>query len=105
MGALRAATFRIAAVGTVTLFPLDADGQERVGASTEGKRKDTVTTAVASQHYATDGWKRTMLGAGGRDVWVTPVSVPTLDLSTYAGGLKVLERGGGYQSITLHLQE
>jgi hypothetical protein len=31
--------------------------------------------------------------------------VPSLQLSTYEGGLKVLERGGGYQSITLHLQE
>ena len=36
---------------------------------------------------------------------MTPVSVPPLELSTFAGGLKVLERGGGYQSITLHLQE
>jgi hypothetical protein len=105
MDALRAATFRIAAVGTVTLFPLDADGQERVGVSTEGKRKDTVTTAIAGQHYAADGWKQTALGAGWRDVWGTPVSVPSFDVSTYAGGLKVLERGGGYQSITLHLQE
>ena len=104
MNALRAATIRIAALGSVTLFPLDADAQERAG-STEAKRKDSVTTAVAGQHYATDGWKRTLLGAGWRDVWVTPVSVPSLDLGTYAGGLKVLERGGGYQSMTLHLQE
>ena len=103
MGALRAATIRIAAVGTVTLFPLDAGAQER--GSTDGRRKDTVTTGVAGQHYAADGWKRTLLGAGWRDVWLTPVLVPSLDLGTYAGGLKVLERGGGYQSMTLHLQE
>jgi len=104
MNALRAATIRIAAVGTVTLLPLDADAQER-GGSTETRQKDSVTTAVAGQHYATDGWKRTLLGAGWRDVWLTPVAVPSLHLGTYAGGLKVLERGGGYQSITLHLQE
>jgi hypothetical protein len=97
MGALRAATFRIAAVSTVTLLPLDADAQERSGA-TETKRKDSVTTAVAGQHYATDGWKRTILGAGWRDVWVTPVSAPSLDVSTYAGGLEVLERGGAIRA-------
>ena len=104
MGALRAATFRIAAVSTVTFLPLDADGQERVS-SAEKKRRASVTTAVAGQHYAVDGFKRTLLGAGWRDVWVTPISVPSLDLDTYAGGLKVLERGGGYQSITLHLKK
>jgi len=104
MSALRAVTFRIAAVGTVTLFPLEADAQER-GSLTDGKRNDTLTTAVAGQYYATDGWKRTLLGTGWRDVWVTPISVPPLRLGTYAGGLKVLERGGGYQSMTLHLQE
>src|SRR5678816_986072 len=104
MGALRAATFRIAAVSTVTFLPLDADGQERVS-SAEKKRRASVTTAVAGQHYAVDGFKRTLLGAGWRDVWVTPIAVPSLELATFAGGLKVLERGGGYQSITLHLQE
>ena len=104
MSALRAVTIRIAAAGTVSLFPLEAGAQER-SAVAEGKRNDTVTTAVAGRFYATDGWKRTLLGAGWRDVWVTPVTVPSLDLGTYAGGLKVLERGGGYQSMTLHLQE
>jgi hypothetical protein len=104
MGALRVATIRIAALGTVTLVPLDADGQERAG-SPGGKAKDSVTTTVAGQYYAAGGFKRTLLGAGWRDVWATPVSVPSLELATFAGGLKVLERGGGYQSITLHLQE
>ena len=104
MSALRAVTIRIAAVGTVTLFPPEADAQER-GSLTGGKRNDTLATAVAGQYYATDGWKRTLLGTGWRDVWVTPISVPPLRLGTYAGGLKVLERGGGYQTMTLHLQD
>ena len=104
MGSVRVATIRIAAIGAVTFFPLDADGQER-GDSAGGKRKNSLTTAVAGQHYAADGWKRTVFGAGWRDVWLAPVSAPSLELGTFAGGLKVLERGGGYQSITLHLQE
>jgi hypothetical protein len=104
MGAIRVATFKIAALGTVAFVPLDADGQERPG-SAGGKASDSVTTTVAGRHYAADGFKRTLLGAGWRDVWGTPVSAPSLRLTTFGGGLKVLERGGGYQSITLHLQE
>ncbi|HEX5074150.1 MAG TPA: hypothetical protein VFW03_13125, partial [Gemmatimonadaceae bacterium] len=104
MNALRAVTIRIAAVGTVTLFPLEAGAQERDSLA-DRKRNDSLTTAVAGRYYATGGWKRTLLGTGWRDVWVTPISVPSLRLGTYAGGLEVLERGGGYQSMTLHLQE
>ena len=103
MGALRAATFRIAAVGTAVFLPLDAEAQERTG-STDRKGRDSATT-VAGEHYAAGGFKQTLLGAGWRDVWVMPVRVPSFELGTFAGGLKVLERGGGYQSMTLHLQE
>jgi hypothetical protein len=105
MGALRGSTFRIAALGAAAAFvPIDAEGQDRTGSS-RGKARDSVTTTIAGRHYAADGFKETMLGAGWRDVWGKPVSVPFLEVSTFAGGLKVLERGGGYQSITLHLQE
>ena len=48
---------------------------------------------------------RAILGSGWRDVWATPVSAPVLDLETYAGGLKFKERGGGFHSLVLHLQE
>ena len=104
MGVLRVATIRIAAVGTVAFIPLDADGQGRPR-SAESRVNDTVSTAVAGQHYGAQGVKRTVFGGGWREVWVAPIAVPSLQLSTYEGGLKVLERGGGYQSITLHLQE
>jgi hypothetical protein len=102
MGALRAATIRIAAVGTAVFLPLDAEAQERTG-SPDRKSRDSVTT-VAGEHYAAGGFKQTLLGAGWRDVWVMPVRAPSFELGTFAGGLKVLERGGGYQSMTLHLQ-
>src|SRR5574338_15127 len=104
MGVFRVATLRIAAAGTVVLLPMDADGQSRPR-SAEGRGGDSVTTAVAGQHYGARGLERTGVGGGWRDVWVTPVTVPWLRLGTYEGGLELLERGGGYQSITLHLKE
>jgi hypothetical protein len=46
-----------------------------------------------------------LLGNGWRDVWTTPVEVQVFDFGTYAGGVEWTERGGGEQSITLHLRE
>src|SRR5690349_9022821 len=104
MGVFRAATFQIATLGSVAFLPVDVDAQTRDSASSR-KGKDSLAIAVAGQHYSADELKRTLLGSGWREVWTTPVAVSPLDLATYADGLKVLERGGGYQSITLHLQE
>ena len=107
MGARRIAgtiKFVIAAAATLAVFPIDVTAQER-GGSNNARASDSLTTAVSGRYYAADGLKRTFLGAGWREVWGTPVSVPSLELSKFAGGLKLLERGGGFQSITLHLQE
>ena len=105
MRALHITTLRItAAAGAIALLPFDIAAQGRAGAA-DSSRRGSLTTTYASRYFAADGFKRTLLGAGWRDVWVTPVAVPPLELSKFAGGLKVLERGGGYQSMTLHLQE
>ena len=47
---------------------------------------------------------RTLWGAGYRDVWATPVSLPVLDMGTEAGGLTPLYRGGGNQTTGLRLE-
>src|SRR5215208_3903889 len=104
MRALRIVAFRVVAVGTIAFLPTGAAAQERAG-SAANKATDSLTTIYASRYYAADGFKQTLLGAGWRDVWGTPLAVPSLDLPAFAGGLKVLKRGGGQQSITLHLQE
>lgn len=61
------------------------------------------TTAVAGS-YKAGPITRALLGNNWRDVWVTPVAVPTLDIDTWNGGLQFKERGGGNQSMVLHLQ-
>jgi hypothetical protein len=104
MSARRVTSCGVAMAAALAVFPLAARGQERVG-SNSGRPSDSLTTAVAGQYYAADGLRRTVLGAGWRDVWVTPIAVPSLELGKFASGLKVLKRGGGQQSITLHLQE
>jgi hypothetical protein len=44
-----------------------------------------------------------MLGASYRDLWTTPVEAEVLDLATEAGGLTVVRRVGGQQTLGLAL--
>lgn len=60
-------------------------------------------TVVPGADYDASGFARFWLGEGWRSLWLTPVRVPVLDLGTFAGGLTPERRGGGNQSITLHM--
>jgi hypothetical protein len=62
-------------------------------------------TVVPAPKYEAGPLRRGLLGNGWRDVWTTPVEVQVFDFGTYAGGVEWTERGGGEQSITLHLRE
>ncbi|MGQ0764818.1 MAG: BamA/TamA family outer membrane protein [Gemmatimonadota bacterium] len=57
----------------------------------------------ASLAYEQGPIHRYFLGDNYRDLWSTPISVPVLDLKTYAGGLKALRLGGGNQTRSLRL--
>jgi hypothetical protein len=62
--------------------------------------QDSVTV-VAGDYSA--GWlKRIFFGGDYRDLWTTPISVPYLDISGYAGGLTAVRTGGFGQTISLH---
>lgn len=62
----------------------------------------TVTMPADAGHDAS-AFHRALFGNGYRDTWVVPITVPVLDLNTFAGGLKAF-REGGNQSRTLRLQ-
>ena len=55
-------------------------------------------------HYRAGGLQRLFLGPEYRSLWATPVTVPVLDLRTFAGGLRPVSRGGGQQTKSLLLQ-
>lgn len=65
---------------------------------------DTVTV-VPAPRYAASGLRRALLGRGWRELWTTPVDVQVFDFDAFAGGVDWVQRGGGNQSITLHLDE
>jgi len=56
---------------------------------------------TAGPQYAAGGVRRALLGGNWRELWLTPVDVPVLDLQRYGGGLTPV-RAGGNQSRTLH---
>jgi hypothetical protein len=65
---------------------------------------DTLRRAAGPQ-YEAGSRARALVGSNWRDVWTTPVRVTVLDLATFAGGLTPVRRGGGNQSITLHMRD
>lgn len=63
---------------------------------------DTVTVIPGSRYEA--GWLHRMIfGSHWRGLWVTPMKAPVLDLENFAGGLRPVQRGGGFQTKSLRL--
>jgi hypothetical protein len=60
------------------------------------------TTLSASNQYGAGRLHQLMLGANYRDLWMAPITVPFLDLTTFAGGVLPTKTGGGAQTKTLH---
>src|SRR6185436_9147411 len=60
-------------------------------------------TIVVDPKYRASGFHSFWLGEGYRNVWTTPVTVPVLDLQTYAGGLKPVREVGARQTPGLAL--
>jgi len=65
--------------------------------------RDSVSLAGNTRYGTKSRFKRFFLGDTYRDLWVTPVRVPVLDVDKYAGGLKPLKEGGGNQTKNLRL--
>jgi hypothetical protein len=61
------------------------------------------TTQAPGPEYEAGGMHRLLLGKEYRSLWTTPVSVPVLDLRTFAGGLRPVSKGGGKQTKSLLL--
>jgi hypothetical protein len=61
-------------------------------------------SVVAGPEYRAGSIKRALLGADYRDLWGTPVTIPVLDLRSFAGGLTPTKKGGGNQTRSLRFK-
>ncbi len=76
---------------------------EEEAAASSAPEKDSVLIA-AGTHYAAGALHRLFFGPHYRASWAAPAMVPLLRLDTAYGGLEILERGGGRQTISLKMQ-
>lgn len=65
---------------------------------------DSTVTVVASRKYEGKKGKYRWLGKNYRDVWNTPVEVDVFDIGTEKGGLDVVKKGGGMQTLSLRME-
>ncbi len=73
------------------------------GQEPQSPRPETVVQAPGPRYQAS-GLHQLLFGREYRSLWTTPVSVPVLDLRTFAGGLKPVSKGGGQQTKSLLLK-
>lgn len=66
---------------------------------------DSLITRYASDMYTKKRKRAGMLGNNYRKEWITEVKdIPYFDIGKEMGGLKILKRGGGQQTISLRLE-
>ncbi len=65
---------------------------------------DTIRVPISTQ-YAKGGFYRFLFGERYRDIYEIPVPAKVLNLSTAAGGLTPVKKGGGFQTNSLRLED
>jgi hypothetical protein len=66
---------------------------------------DSITIAIAPGYNKVSKTHRFLLGENYRKLWAAPVKLRILHLSKEKGGLKILQTGGGKQTMSLRLQD
>lgn len=64
---------------------------------------DTIVTR-ASDKYAANPWRRRTLGENYREEWSQDLKVSVFDIGSERGGLEIVQKGGGMQTISLRLR-
>lgn len=59
---------------------------------------------IPNPHFKANTFKTWLLGSNYRDIWTKPIVTPILDFQHEKGGLKIIQRGGGQQTLSLRYQ-
>ncbi|HTN37417.1 MAG TPA: hypothetical protein VL053_10105, partial [Arachidicoccus sp.] len=71
----------------------------------EAMTADSLKLAVHPAYNQVTGAHRLLFGDNYRSQWATPVQLPVIHVSEYAGGLRPVKLGGGFQSTSLRLAD
>jgi hypothetical protein len=66
---------------------------------------DSITVAVEPEYNKSGRMHRLLFGENYRILWATPVTLKVFRLENEKGGLKILQKGGGLQTLSLRLQD
>ncbi len=86
-------TRRAIFVFTISIFAFSASAQEQASEK-----------VIPGPEYDAGFLHRLFFGSSWRELWNTPIEVTTLDLGTFAGGLRPTVRGGGFQTKSLRFK-
>ena len=67
-------------------------------------RGKTVRVKASDQYRAGIG-KQKIFGENYRSAWAQEIDVPVFDLGSEQGGLKILQKGGGMQTLSLRMED
>ena len=70
----------------------------------DGPSVDSTVTVRANPNFRTDRFNRWLYGDNYRTEWDTPVTLPVFDIGTEHGGLYIVQKGGGGQTLSLRLE-
>jgi hypothetical protein len=59
---------------------------------------------ILAGDYQASSFLRFFMGDHWRNLWITPIKVPVLNLNSFAGGLTPIKKGGGQQTRSLTLR-
>ena len=62
------------------------------------------TTLPPNPNMEAGALRRFLLGKNWRNEWATPITVPFLDLGSFAGGIRPTGTGGGFQTVNLRFE-
>ena len=85
------------------LLYLSAAAALSAGAAAAQSSSYRDTLEAPGPQYDAGGLHQLLLGSEYRSLWITPVSVPFLELEKFAGGLRAVSQGGGQQTKSLLL--
>jgi hypothetical protein len=68
-------------------------------------KSDSITVAVEPEYNKTGRLHRLLFGRNYRTLWATPVTLKVFRLENEKGGLKIIQKGGGLQTLSLRLRD
>ncbi|WP_422355203.1 metallophosphoesterase [Roseivirga pacifica] len=65
--------------------------------------RDTIF-AASNKYNGRSKLHQAVFGENYREEWATKIKVPMFDIATVKGGLKIIKKGGGHQTLSLRLE-